>query len=307
MPERPESQTEDSVTKQSRSEQNAELAAPLVIIRVQMAEIWAQIQRLSHELGLKVKPKISEKILKQRAASWHIRIAIQRILAQPMPERAKSGTLLTYLAEVDELSAQAAMHRNEFLQHQRGLAMSFFDTSYKDYCSNLLDLPTRKALAEEAVLRAAETFDPAKGEFSTYAFQGILKKIRSAWEKERKHTRISLDAPRKGAKKKIDGTMHGIILDHRVQEPSRVAQRREMIATLRHILEELPTQWRVALELTAGLTDDHRCYSPEEAARIMNERGIVTINKGVAVTAEKIRVWVMQAKRVIARKRDLFR
>ncbi len=61
-------------------------------------------------------------------------------------------------------------------------------------------------------------------------------------------------------------------------------------------------QWRRALELTCGLSEDHHTVKPREAADIMNAEGLRTMKNAVAITPQKVIEWAKQAKREIAQK-----
>ncbi len=289
-----------------RSDENARIAAPGVDIRTRIAGEWTRIMELASDLDISVKKDLSTHILRCRCASWVIRAEIARILTLVPEDRAKAGALLAHLAETDELAVKNAEIRNELLEAQGGLATSFLQ-KFPDFCSDRLDYSTRYAIAESAVLRAAETFDPSQGKLSTYAYRVIESAMRRAWKSEGKHTTISLDAGRKAGKGGGDEvTLYGTRADSRMESPSRRAERTELIQALHEVLAQLPTQLRRSIELVEGINETHKRHTPEEAAEIMTKEGLLTMERHVAIRPKKVEDWVKMAKRLIARHKDVF-
>lgn len=284
-------------------QRNAELAAPMVRLRAIIAGRWERVSDLLRDLGIREKSNLTEKIFASEATSDHIRSEIKRILAHELPERAKAGELVTLLAET-EADASAIQEQRNLLQSKNGgIVGAFFKRQkFADYYADKLDLETRKSLAEEGLLRAADTFDPSIGGLSTYAFLWMKAYIQRAGTGDRKHTRDSLD--REFGRKKGGEAANLLALteDHRAEQPYAAGQRRELIAVLRGVMAEMPIQWRRSLELLSGLTTDHRTYTTKEAADIMNGEGLRTIEKQVAVTPMKAADWAKQARRRIVQK-----
>ncbi len=187
-----------------RSGRNAELAKPMVTLRVMIAKRWERISDLLGDLGIDEKPNLTRKILAAEATSEHIRSEVRRILGHELPERAKAGELLTLLAETDADAAAIQEQRNVLQSENGGIVGSFFERrKFENYYADKLDLQTRRSLAEEGLLRAADTFDPAEGELSTYAYTWMKSYIRRAAEGSKKHTRISLDKEVGGAERGV--------------------------------------------------------------------------------------------------------
>lgn len=286
-----------------RSGRNAELAKPIVMLRAMIAKRWERISDLLGDLGIDEKPNLTRKILGAEATSDHIRSEVKRILTHDLPERAKAGELLTLLAETDADATAIEEQRNLLQSENGGIVGSFFQRKkFENYYADKLDFPTRRSLAEEGLLRAADTFDPSMGELSTYAFTWMKSYIRRAAEGSKKHARISLDKEVGGARSGDAATLLALTEDHRAEQPHVIEHRRQLADTLHAVLSEMPVQWRRALELTSGLTEDHRTLKPREAADVMNAEGLRTMKNQVAISPQKVTEWAKQAKRHIAQK-----
>ena len=286
-----------------RSERNAELSAPMVELRVMIAKRWERISDLLRDLDIHEKPNLTQKILAAEATSVHIRAEVKRILAHELPERAKAGELLTLLAETDADVDAIQMQRNVLQAENGGIVGGFFERrKFENYYADKLDFPTRQSLAEEGLLRAADTFDPSVGELSTYAFMWMKSYIRRSAEGDKKHARVSLDSEFGGGREGDAANLLALTEDHRAEQPHAIEHRRQLTETLREVMASMPVQWRRALELTSGLGADHRVHAPKDAADIMTKEGLLTIEKKVAITGQKAGDWAKQAKRHIAQR-----
>ncbi len=283
----------------TQSERNVELAMPMARLRAVIAERWIQISDLLRDLNISEKPHLTQKILASEAMSDHIRMEVRRILECEPAESAKADDLRSLLtkteADVDAIQAQ----RNALQSENGGIVGGFFKhPKFKNFYAERLDFETRRNLAEAALLRAADTFDPSMGELTTYAFWWIQSTIREAADKDAKHTRVSLDKESRG------DTTNFLALteDRRAEQPYEIEHRRELREMLHNVMKEMPLHLRRALELTQGLCPDHRVHSPEDAAEIMMHEGVETTEKKVGITKHKVCSWVSEAKRVIAQK-----
>lgn len=268
--------------------------------RMIIAETWEKVATLLKELGIKKKEHLWGKIEDCRATSDHMRREIARVIAHPLPDRAKSGELLTFLAEIEVEIDKIQSSRNQLQSINTGIIGSFFNhPRFKNYYADKLSLETRNHVASLALLRAADTFDPTKGgTFSTYAFGWIRSFISKEAEGGKKHTHLSLDAPTHSTAEESGGLLH-TIADKKAMSPDAQSQQHSLYEQLQSVLEEMHPTLRRALELVHGLGSDTG-YSHEETAKIMSGESLRTIKHQKEITASKVREYIKQAKRIIA-------
>lgn len=280
---------------------NAELAKPMMRLRADIAGRWKRIAELLRFFEIKESKKLTSKILKVKATTDHMREEIYRILSFDFPDIPEVDELVSLLTKTDEDISKIQGQRDTLFALNSAIIGSFFQTEkYAGYYRRIPYLERLK-IVEDGLLRACDTFNPEEGELSTYAFLWMKAYVQKIGKLMTQNKEVSLNQKNKDSRSDDTTDLLATIEDNRYQQPDEAGEQCERAMMLRQIVEEMPIEYRRAMELVCGLGDSVATYSQQQAAKIMNAEGLRTV-KGKEFSPANLQKYVEGAKQQIAQK-----
>lgn len=283
---------------------NATLGTQIQHIRSSVQSAWQKAMRLLEDLDIKENSKLSKRVEKGTFLSADILHEIRRITGHDVPVGRSVAKLLTMLGAIRQETLEIQRLRNQLIISNERIVGSFFKPhKFASYYADCIPLEDRKQLAQMAMIRACERFNPQLSQLSTFAYTAIRREIAKAATEQIKHRHVrSLDAEIKG---KDEGASLASIVG---EDDEGLAERRDGLGVamekISEVLDQLPETHQMLARLRFGL-EGTQVLSVEQTATELNALGFRTPEAkghgGSPYTAERVRQHEKMILRMLAR------
>jgi RNA polymerase sigma factor (sigma-70 family) len=279
------------------SDRNMGLYQPVLAVRKQIAMQWNDVMGFMDDLGIERRASKDEKILAADVSCGVLKKEISRILGQKFQTRAKAGRLILLLGCIDEDRVRFERLRADFAEENMGVAGDFIKR--KGHYYSRVDIDDKAQAARLGVLRAAETWNQERGNFSTYANVWMRRGLSIMGKENRKHEIPSLDRPLKGKHGSGKGSLLDLVTSTRENQPDHSVLYMMEKDVLRGVIENLDPVYKRLAELR--WLDGGNRRNVSEIAEVLNQEGFTTLRTGSSITENKVRQWLKLLERMVIR------